>query len=154
MRYSDVLWSTKGTTGHKRSCGHPLQPKLTLVVTTHDLPLGTARSLRESEVDCTPFPHYKANSLRLSTHKPLHTLCNTYAPTTYTHNMKIPMAMGEWRSSRSWTHWMLKLQTCIQAAQSIWSLSARTKQNKYAHDFERHTCTWCVRLTGWARWPI
>ena len=50
-RYRNILWNMKSITMHKRSYGHPLYLVLTPYVLTCVLPLGTAGSGREYEVD-------------------------------------------------------------------------------------------------------
>ena len=100
--YSNMLWNMRSITRNKRSYGHPLHADLTPDVLTCVLALGTVSSGRENEVESahvflTIIQFFSACHLTSQhTSTCIYNSIISHSPTHY----KIPVVMGEWRSSR------------------------------------------------------
>ena len=96
-RCSSMLWSMESMTRRNRSHSHPLHPGLAQDSSPDTvLPLDSARSGRESKVDCARLSltiiQFTADVILFSkTHSQQAHICKSY---------KSPLAMGERRSSR------------------------------------------------------
>ena len=120
-----MLWNVWSITRQNRRYGHPLHPDLTTDVLTCILPLGTVKSGKESDVVSahrflTIIQFFSA--CHLPSHHTSTCIQNLIISHSHTH-YESPAAIGEWRSTMCWTHWVCSGRPAHRQLSSIWSLS-------------------------------